>query len=131
MYSIRDTLNFDFTQEREFGYKGLSITQIVQHFAKFTSDLWQIHPFGEGNTQTTAVFIIKYLRALGFNVTNDVFAENAWYFRNALVRANYNDLKNGIHATQEYLVRFFANLLLGEKNILRNSDLLISETDAE
>ena len=98
----------------------------AENIAKFTSGLWQIHAFGEGNTRTTAIFIIKYLRTFGFDVTNDIFAENAWYFRNALVRANYNNLKLGIHATQEYLDRFFENLLLGENNILRNRDLRVN-----
>jgi len=124
--SVRETLEYDFAQERTFDYKGLSILQTSEHIAKFASGLWQIHAFGEGNTRTTAVFIIKYLRTFGFDVENETFAENAWYFRNALVRANYKNIKLGIHATQEFLNRFFANLLLGEKNILRNRDLHIS-----
>ena len=123
--SIRDTLDYDFMQEREFRYKGLSMAQIGEHIAKFISGIWQIHAFGEGNTRTTAVFTIKYLRSFGFDVTNDIFAENAWYFRNALVLANYNDFKREIHATREHLDKFFANLLLGEKNILKNRDLLV------
>jgi fido (protein-threonine AMPylation protein) len=123
--SISDTLDYDFKQEREFSYKGLSLEKTAEHIAKFISGLWQIHSFGEGNTRTTAVFAIKYLRAFGFDVNNDIFAENAWYFRNALVRANYNDFKLGIYAAQEYLDRFFAKLLLGKKNILKNRDLLI------
>jgi len=126
--SIRETLEYDFAQEKKFSYKGLSIAQTADNIAKFASGLWQIHAFGEGNTRTTAIFIIKYLRSFGFDVTNDIFAENAWYFRNALVRANYNNLKLGIHATQKYLDRFFANLLLGEKNVLKNRDLLITGT---
>ena len=113
--SIRDTLNYEFAQEKQFSYKNLSLPQMAEHFAKFISGLWQIHAFGEGNTRTTAVFAIKYLRSLGFDVTNNIFAQNAWYFRNALVRANYNDFQKGIHATQEYLDRFFANLLLGKQ----------------
>lgn len=92
---------------------------------------WQIHVFGEGNTRTTAVFFIKYLRTLGFDVTNDIFAENAWYFRNALVRANYNDLKNGVHETTEYLELFLRNLLLDEKNELHNRTMHISGRFAE
>ncbi len=82
----------------------------------------------EGNTRTTAVFFIKYLRALGFNVTNDIFAKNAWYFRNSLVRANYNDLKNGIYETTEYLELFLRNLLLNENHPLQNRTLHISTT---
>jgi len=124
--SIRDTLDYDFAQEKKFSYKGLSINQTAEHIAKFASGIWQIHPFSEGNTRTTAIFTIKYLRTFGFDVTNDIFAKNAWYFRNALVRANYNNLKLGIHATQKYLNRFFANLLLGENNELKNRDLLVT-----
>jgi len=126
--SIQDTLDYDFVQEKKFSYKGLSTVGTAENIAKFTSGLWQIHAFGEGNTRTTAIFIIKYLRTFGFDVTNDIFAENAWYFRNALVRANYNNLKLGIHATQEYLDRFFANLLLGENNKLKNRDLRVTST---
>ena len=100
--------------------------ETVHHLAVFVSRLWQIHVFAEGNTRTTAVFFIKYLRTLGFDVTNDIFAENAWYFRNALVRANYNDLKNGIHETTEFLELFLRNLLLGEKNALHNREMHIS-----
>ncbi|MDR1354908.1 MAG: Fic family protein [Propionibacteriaceae bacterium] len=127
--SIRDTLDYDFSQEKIFGYKGLSMRQTAEHIARFVSGIWQIHAFGEGNTRTTAVFVIKYLRAFGFDVTNDIFAVNAWYFRNALVRANYNDFKQGVHATQEYLNCFFGNLLLGEKNELRNRTLRVAVTN--
>ena len=124
-YSIHDTLNYDFEQERAFVYKGLGNEQIVEHIAKFVSGIWQIHAFGEGNTRTTAVFTIKYLRSIGFNVTNYLFAEHSWYFRNALVRANYNDYKNSIFSTLEYLKRFFENLLLGESHLLKNRDMLV------
>ncbi|MCL2712559.1 MAG: Fic family protein [Methanomassiliicoccaceae archaeon] len=124
--SIRATLDYDFGREMEFSYKGLTKKQMSERIVRFISGIWQIHPFGEGNTRTTAVFAIKYLRKLGFDVTNDMFAEHSWYFRNALVRANYTDLKNGIHSTYEYLDRFFGNLLFGEKNVLRNRDIHIS-----
>lgn len=100
--------------------------EIIHHLAVFVSRLWQIHIFGEGNTRTTAVFFIKYLRTLGFSVTNSIFAENAWYFRNALVRANYTDLQKGVHETTEYLEVFLRNLLLNEKNELHNRSLHIS-----
>ncbi|MCL2820352.1 MAG: Fic family protein [Oscillospiraceae bacterium] len=125
--SIRETLEYDFKREREFDYKTLSVTEAAKQIAKFISGLWQIHAFGEGNTRTTAVFAIKYLRTFGFDVTNDIFAENAWYFRNALVRANYRNIKKGIHATQEFLDRFFANLLLNENNTLKNRDLRVKK----
>ena len=123
---LRETLEYDFSQERDFSYKGLSMDEIIHHLAVFVSRLWQIHIFGEGNTRTTAVFFIKYLGTLGFSVTNDIFAENAWYFRNALVRANYTNLQKGIHETTEYLEAFLRNLLLNEKNELHNRNLHIS-----
>lgn len=123
---LRDTLEYDFSEERKFSYKGLSISEIIHHLAVFVSRLWQIHIFEEGNTRTTAVFFIKYLRTLGFDATNDIFAENAWYFRNALVRANYNNFKIGVHETTEYLELFLRNLLLDEHNELHNRVMHIS-----
>ena len=123
---LRATLDYDFSEEKKFSYKNLNMEEIIHHLAIFVSRLWQIHVFGEGNTRTTAVFFIKYLRTLGFDATNDTFAENAWYFRNALVRANYNDLKNGVHETTEYLELFLKNLLLDEKNELHNRSMHIS-----
>ena len=123
---LRATLAYDFSQEQEFSYKGLSIEETIHHLAVFIARLWQIHVFSEGNTRTTAVFFIKYVRTLGFDVENDSFAENAWYFRNALVRANYNNLKNGVHETTEYLELFLRNVLLDEKNELHNRAMHIS-----
>ena len=123
---LRATLEYVFSQEKDFSYKGLSMDEIIHHLAVFISRLWQIHIFGEGNTRTTAVFFIKYLRTLGFSAANDIFAENAWYFRNALVRANYTNLQKGIHETTEYLEAFLRNLLLNEKNELHNRNLHIS-----
>ncbi len=123
---LRATLEYDFSEEKTFSYKGLNMEEMIRHLAVFVSRLWQIHAFAEGNTRTTAVFFIKYIRTLGFEASNDIFAENAWYFRNALVRANYNDLKMGVHETTEYLELFLRNLLLGEKNELRNRDMHIS-----
>ena len=123
---LKATLEYDFSQEKEFSYRNLMMDEIIHHLALFISKLWQIHVFEEGNTRTTAVFFIKYLRTLGFNVTNDIFAENAWYFRNALVRANYTNLQKNIHETTEYLELFLRNLLLDEKNELRNRTMHIS-----
>ena len=117
---LRATLDYDFREERAFDYSGLPMDKVIAHLARFVSRLWQIHVFGEGNTRTTAVFFIKYLQFLGFDVTNDIFAENAWYFRNAMVRANYTNLKEGVHETTEYLELFLRNLLLGETNPLQN-----------
>ena len=125
---LRATLDYDFSEEKKFSYKNLSMDEIIHHLGVFVSRLWQIHVFREGNTRVTAVFFIKYLRTLGFDVTNDIFAENAWYFRNSLVRANYNDLKNGIYETTEYLEIFLRNLLLNESHPLHNRTLHISET---
>ena len=125
---LRATLDYDFSEEKKFSYKNLSMDEIIHHLAVFISRLWQIHVFEEGNTRTTAVFFIKYLRTLGFDVTSDIFAENAWYFRNSLVRANYNDLKNAIHETTEYLELFLRNLLLNENYPLHNRTLHISGT---
>jgi len=123
---IAATLEYEFERERRFDYADLSPQETVAHIVRFIGDVWQIHAFGEGNTRTVSVFAIKYLRHLGFDVTNDVFAENAWYFRNALVRANYTNLPRGVHPTSVYLERFFANLLLGEKNKLKSRFLHIS-----
>ncbi len=125
---LRATLDYDFSVEKEFSYKNLSTDEIIKHLAAFVSRLWQIHIFSEGNTRATAVFFIKYLRTLGFNVTNDIFAENAWYFRNALVRANYTNLKKGVYETTEYLELFLRNLLLGEENSLKNRDMHINNS---
>lgn len=120
-----------FPKKETSQYKGLSMDEMIRHLAGFLSRLWQIHIFGEGNTRVTAVFFIKYLSTLGFEVTNDVFAENAWYFRNALVRANYNDLKKGIHETTAFLELFLRNLLLDEHHPLRNRTLHISWSNDE
>lgn len=120
------TLEYDFSQEESFSYKGLPLDEVIRHLSFFISRLWQIHVFSEGNTRTTAVFLIKYLRTLGFDAINDIFAEHAWYFRNALVRANYNDLKIGVHETTEYLEKFLKNLLLDEKNELINREMHVS-----
>lgn len=123
---LKATLQFDFEQEKAFHYDGLSMDEIIDHLAMFVSNLWQIHAFEEGNTRTTAVFFIKYLRTLGFNVTNDLFAKNSWYFRNALVRANYTNLSKRIYEDRSFLIKFLRNLLLGEKNLLKNRELRIS-----
>ena len=119
-YELKAALDYDFEQERNFHYNGLSVDETIRHITFFVSRLWQIHAFGEGNTRTTAVFTIKYLRSLGFNADNDSFAQNSWYFRNALVRANYTNIKKGIQENQIYLERFFRNLLLNEHNELKN-----------
>ena len=122
---LKETLEYDLAQERKFSYKGISIDEAIDHLAFFIARLWQIHVFEEGNTRTTAVFFIKYLKTLGFQVSNDNFAENSWYFRNALVRANYNNITEGIYETAKYLVLFIRNLLLNENHVLSNRQLHI------
>ena len=123
---IRRAIEYDLEQEKTFDYTGLDIYQIASHVTQFVSGLWQIHPFGEGNTRTTAVFAIQYLRSMGFNVENDLFAKHSWYFRNALVRANYQNIQKGIKRESAYLERFFRNLLMGENNELRNRFMIVN-----
>ena len=117
---LKETLEYDFSQERQFSYQGLSSQEAVKHICKFISGLWQIHPFMEGNTRTTAVFAILYLRKFGFTVNNEPFKRHSWYFRNALVRANYNNYVQGIFASTVFLERFFENLLFHGRNELKN-----------
>ena len=126
---LRRALDYDIKQEREFSYKGLAQDDLITHIASFVSGLWQIHAFGEGNTRTTAVFTIQYLRSIGFDVENDLFAKHSWYFRNALVRANYKNAVKGIDYSPIYLERFVRNLLLGEQWDLRNRYLHIHPTE--
>lgn len=139
---IRQTLDYDFSQKKAFDYSKLSREETIKQLTRFIANIWQIHPFGDalvpqgtnvnnfhsckrrgaayGNTRTTAVFTIKYLNSLGFEVNNEPFEKNSWYFRNALVRANYTNMNKGIYMNTEYLEKFFRNLLLGESNELKN-----------
>ena len=123
---LRMALEYDIEQERQFDYSGLNMDQVVEHLAKFVSGIWQIHPFREGNTRTTAVFTIKYLRSIGFDVTNHLFSMHSWYFRNALVRANYQNIAKGVQRDTRFLEQFFRNLLMGERNELRNRYMLVN-----
>ena len=125
---LRMALSYDIEQERKFSYKGISQDDMITHLASFVSGIWQIHAFGEGNTRTTAVFTILYLRHIGFKVTNDMFAQHSWYFRNALVRANYKNAMKGVNYSPVYLERFFRNLLLDDQWDLRNRYLHIRPT---
>ena len=127
--SIRDTLDYDFATEKKFSYEGLSVDAAVKHLAKFASNIWQIHPFSEGNTRATAVFMIKYMKTFGFRVNNDAFEKNSWYFRNALVRANYTNLQKGVHSSTKFLELFFGNLLLGTDHELKNRFMHIDYAD--
>jgi Protein involved in cell division len=125
---IKRAIEYDLEQEKNFSYKGLSTEETIEHIAKFVSNLWQIHPFAEGNTRTTAVFTIKYLRSIGFNVNNDLFANHSWYFRNALVRANYRNVRKGIEPNMDFLVLFFRNLIMEEENELKNRYMIVNPT---
>lgn len=118
--SIKETLDYDFDQERNFSYKDLNLEDSIKHLCRFISNIWQVHPFCEGNTRTTAVFLIKYLRTFGFEVNDDVFADNSWYFRNALVRANYKNYEKNIFEDSSYLEKFFYNLLTNSNYELKN-----------
>ena len=129
--SIKDTIDYDFGQEKKFSYEGLSAEAAIKHIVGFTSGIWQIHPFDEGSTRTTAVFILKYLKTFGFTFSNEAFAENSWFFRNALVRANYNDFNKGITATDKYLIAFFENLILGADNDLKNRYMHVEYTEPQ
>ena len=126
---IEKTLEYDFDKEKGYSYARKSKREIVSHFARFIAGIWQIHPFREGNTRTVAVFAIKYLRSMRIAATNDIFAENSWYFRNALVRANYDNPLKGIARDFEPLERFFGNLILGEQNELKSRYLLVGLTE--
>ena len=126
---LRRALDWDIEQEKNFSYKGLSDDEKIEHIAKFVSGIWQIHAFREGNTRTTAIFTIQYLRSLGYEVNNEMFAKHSWYFRNALVRANYRNINKDIEYSPIYLVRFFRNLLLKDGWVLKNRYLHIRPTD--
>ncbi len=128
---IMMALRYDIQQEKDFNYKGLPLDDVVRHVADFVALLWQNHPFREGNTRTTAVFVIKYLRSIGFKVDNDLFANNSWYFRNALVRANYRNVSKGIEPDKSFLIKFFRNLMLDEHNELRNRYMLIGYSEVD
>ena len=124
---IESYFDYDFKEEKSFDYSKLNNDELINHIAKFTSSIWQVHPFGEGNTRTTAVFIEKYLNSMGFNVNNEMFKNNSVYFRNALIRSNYGNIPKGIYPTFNYLRMFFENLLQGKNNELVNKDLYIKE----
>lgn len=132
--SIKETLDYDFATEKQFSYEGLSVDAAVKHLTKFASDIWQIHPFSEGNTRATAVFMIKYMKTFGFSINNDAFEKYSWYFRNALVRANYNNLQKGVHSTTKFLEMFFSNLLLDTHYELKNRYMhidYVGESDSQ
>lgn len=122
---IEETLKYDFNEEKDIDYSSFSKKELIDRITEFTSRIWQVHPFQEGNTRTTAVFIQKYLISMGFNINNELFKDNALYFRNSLVRANYTNYSVGVKETKQYLNKFFENLLLNKNNDLNNDDLKI------
>lgn len=124
---IESYFEYDFKEEKDFDYSKVNNDELLLHIAKFTSSIWQVHAFGEGNTRTTAVFIEKYLNTMGFNINNDMFKNNSLYFRNSLVRSNYGNIPKGIYPTFDYLIMFFENLLQNKNNNLENKDLYIKE----
>ena len=124
---IESYIEYDFKEEKDFDYSKLNKEELISHIVKFTSSIWQIHPFGEGNTRTTAVFVEKYLNSIGFNINNDMFKNNSLYFRNALVRSNYGNIPKGIYPTFQYLAMFFENLLQGKEHELKNRELYVKE----
>ena len=129
--ALQTTLDYDINQEKQFDYTNLALSDAISHIANFVSNIWQTHPFREGNTRTTAVFTIKYLRSIGFqNIDNTLFEQHSWYFRNALVRANYKNLAKNVNPDISYLEAFFRNLLLKEQTPLNNRDLQIGITNA-
>lgn len=124
---IESYIEYDFKEEKDFDYSKLNKDGLISHIIKFTSSIWQIQPFGEGNTRTTAVFIEKYLNSMGFNINNDMFKDNSLYFRNALVRSNYGNIPKGIYPTFQYLAMFFENLLKGKEYELKNRELYVKK----
>ena len=122
---IEQTLKYDFNEEKDVDYINMNKEQLIDRVSEFTSRIWQVHPFQEGNTRTTAIFVQKYLISMGFKVNNDLFRDNSLYFRNALVRANYKNYSIGVKADKQYLNAFFENLLFDKKNILDNDELKI------
>ena len=118
--TIKETIEYDFNQEKNFSYKDLSLDDSISHLSRFISNIWQVHPFCEGNTRTVAVFLIKYLETFGFNVNDEIFADNSWYFRNALVRANYKNYEKNVFEDITFLEKFFYNLLTNTKYELKN-----------
>ena len=128
---LQATLDYDINQEKQFDYTNLALPDAISHIANFVSNIWQTHPFREGNTRTTAVFTIKYLRSIGFqNIDNTLFEQHSWFFRNALVRANYKNVTKAVNPDSSYLEAFFRNLLLKEQTPLNNRDLQIGITNA-
>ena len=125
--TLTDSLEYDISLEKEKKYKEMNIVEVINNITKFSSSIWQVHPFREGNTRTTALFIEKYLNSLNYNVDNNLFKNKSVYFRNALVRSNYFNNYLNIKEDSSYLVKFYENLLLGKNNNLHSKDLIVEE----
>lgn len=125
--TLKESLEYDISLEKEKKYKEMNIVEVINNITKFSSSIWQVHPFREGNTRTTALFIEKYLISLGYNVDNTLFKDKSVYFRNALVRSNYFNNYLNIKEDSRYLVKFYENLLLGKNNNLHSQDLILKE----
>ena len=125
--TLTKSLEYDISLEKGKNYKEMNIVEIINNITKFSSSIWQVHPFREGNTRTTALFIEKYLISLGYEVDNTLFKDKSVYFRNALVRSNYFNNYLNIKEDSRYLVKFYENLLLGKNNNLHSQDLIVKE----
>lgn len=125
--TLKESLEYDISLEKDKNYEEMNIVEVIESITKFSSNIWQVHPFREGNTRTTALFVEKYLVSLGYNVDNTLFKDKSVYFRNALVRSNYFNNKLNIKEDSSYLVKFYENLLLGKNNNLHSEDLIVKE----
>ena len=124
---LEQSLDYDITLEKNKNYNEMNIVDVINNITDFSSRIWQIHPFREGNTRTTAIFIEKYLVSLGYNVDNTLFKDKSVYFRNALVRSNYFNNYLNIKEDNSFLIKFYENLLLGKNNNLHSRDLIVEE----
>lgn len=125
--TLTESLEYDISLEKEKNYKEMNMVEVINNIARFSSSIWQVHPFREGNTRTTALFIEKYLIYLGYNVDNTLFKDKSVYYRNALVRSNYFNNYLNIKEDNSYLIKFYENLLLGKNNNLHSQDLIVKE----
>ena len=124
---LEQSLNYDISLEKNKNYNVMNIVDVINNITSFSSNIWQVHPFREGNTRTTALFIEKYLISLGYDVDNTMFKEKSIYYRNALVRSNYFNNYLKIKQDNSFLIKFYENLLLGKNNNLHSSDLIVEE----
>ena len=124
---LEQSLDYDISLEKNKNYNEMNIVDVINNITNFSSSIWQIHPFREGNTRSTALFIEKYLVSLGYDVDNTMFKEKSVYYRNALVRSNYFNNYLNIKQDNSFLIKFYENLLLGKNNNLHSRDLIVEE----